>query len=108
MLTALQRTIRTLVIKGGENGRDKKNGIQPGACCDLDAGFHQRVFPLDACIEAVLTEGPPFLLDEFRLTFEFVGFDFLQQPEGDDLRGGDHRLVFFHPSQPDLPVHSPF
>jgi len=104
MLTALQRTIRTLVIKGGENGRDKKNGIQPGACCDLDAGFHQRVFPLDACIEAVLTEGPPFLLDEFRQTFEFVGFDFLQQLEGDGLRGGDHRLVFFHPSQPALPV----
>jgi hypothetical protein len=30
----------------------------------LDAGFHQRVFPLDACIEAVLTEEPPFILDE--------------------------------------------
>ena len=43
-------------IKGGENGRDKTNGIQPGKSCDLDAGLHQRVFPLDARIEAVLTQ----------------------------------------------------
>lgn len=42
-------------VKGGENGRDKKNGIQPGKSHYLDTGLHQRVFPLDADYEVFLT-----------------------------------------------------
>lgn len=41
-------------IKGGENGRSKKNGIQPGEGSDVDACFHQCIFSLDAGYETFL------------------------------------------------------
>lgn len=54
-------------IKGGENGRSKKNGIQPGEGSDVDACFDQCVFPLDAGYETFLAGNRiSLLLDELR------------------------------------------